>query len=125
MAEGLVRRYFPEEIDVYSAGIKPTRVHPFAILVMQEEGIDISEQYSKSVSELRDINFDVVITLCDNAHERCPVFPAEVKRYHINFPDPLAEKENTVDVVESFRGVRNQIKRDLIPFLEKLKNKQK
>lgn len=123
MAEGFARQYFPDDFEAYSAGINPTTVNPYAVLVMQEIGIDISEQYSKSVAELLETEFDVVVTLCDEAHEQCPVFPGKARRFHFSLPDPAVAIGNSEKVLNTFRNVRDQIQRELIPLLERFKGK--
>jgi len=90
MAEGILRQFGGERFEVYSAGTEPSQVNPLAIRVMQEAGIDISEQSSKSLSEFVGRHFDYVITVCDQANETCPVFPGDPQRIHWSFPDPSA-----------------------------------
>jgi arsenate reductase len=101
MAEGLWRHEAGAEFDVFSAGTKPSKVHPEAIAVMKELGIDISGHRSKSVDEFGGQEFDYVITVCDHANEICPVFPGKTQRLHWPFEDPTDEG--------SFRKVRDQI----------------
>src|SRR6185295_3636648 len=88
MAEGLLRHLAGERFEVESAGVEPSHVRPQAIEAMREAGIDISHQRSKSVDEFAGQEFDYVITVCDNARERCPVFPGKTKRIHWSFDDP-------------------------------------
>ncbi len=117
MAEGLLKS-FDKNINVYSAGTKPgNKVHPLAIQVMKEIGIDISNSYPKSVKEFIDKNFDYVITVCGGAKETCPMFTGNVKhRSHIGFDDP-AEVRGTEDyILTEFRRVRNEIKHDFEQF---------
>ena len=109
MAEGLLRHINPGQYKVFSAGLKPSIVHPKAIKVMQEIGIDISDQYSKSVDEFSEELLDIVITLCDNAKESCPVFGGRVKRMHWSIPDPFGVTGNEERVLEAFSVVRDQI----------------
>jgi arsenate reductase len=85
MAEGLLRAMAGDRFDVASAGVAPSSVRPEAIEVMREIGIDISSHRSKSVDEFTDEQFDYVITVCDNAREQCPVFPAQAKMLHWSF----------------------------------------
>src|SRR3989338_8050610 len=82
MAEGILRHYGKEHLDVYSAGTKPSQVNPIEIQVMKEIGIDISKHRSKHVDELKNILFDTVITVCDNAKESCPIFPGKTTKLH-------------------------------------------
>jgi len=109
MAEGILRYYGSNRYEAYSAGTHPSRVHPLAIQVMKEIGIDISGQRSKSVDEFKDKNFDFVVTVCDNAKESCPLFPGKAKRLHWGFPDPPHDKEATEETVCAFREVRDKI----------------
>ena len=87
MAEGLLRNDGGDRFEVFSAGVEPSKVQPLAVEVMSEVGIDISRQKSKSVDEFVRQQFDYVITVCDNAKERCPIFPGQTKRVHWSF-DP-------------------------------------
>ncbi len=106
MAEGLARAILPDNVEVASAGTFAWRVHPLAIEVMAERGIDISRQRSKSVEELEG-EFDYVITLCDSAAATCPNLQGKRARLHWPFPDPVAsDRENQK---EAFREVRNLI----------------
>jgi arsenate reductase len=101
MAEGLLRHLASDRFEVHSAGTKPSRVRDEAIAVMRELGIDISGHRSKSVEEFAGQEFDYVITVCDNARESCPVFPAQTQRIHWSFDDPSTEAD--------FRRVRDEI----------------
>jgi len=88
MAEGFLRTYGAEAYEAHSAGIDPTIVNPLAIQVMKEVGIDISQQHSKSVSGYIGQHFPIIVTVCDNAKERCPIFPGPAIRQHWPFDDP-------------------------------------
>ena len=90
MAEGLLRARFGERYLAFSAGVSPTFVDPDAIRVMAEIGIDISGQRSKGLEEVRDIGFDMVVTVCDNARESCPFFPGAGIQIHKSFEDPAS-----------------------------------
>jgi len=109
MAEGLARHLFGDRVDVQSAGSQPTRVNPRAIAVMAEIGIDIVRQTSKSIDAVDIQHADLVITLC--ADEVCPVVPAKVERLHWPLPDPVAAPPDRM--VDSFRSVRDELKRRL------------
>ncbi|MBI3313684.1 MAG: arsenate reductase ArsC [Candidatus Omnitrophica bacterium] len=111
MAEGVLRHYGSGKFEVFSAGTKPSKVNENAIKVMHEIGIDISGQRSKHVSEFLGQNFHYVITVCDNAKESCPIFPAKSTHLHWAFPDPPHQKETTEEVLDEFRKVRNLIRR--------------
>ncbi|MEO0084686.1 MAG: arsenate reductase ArsC [candidate division WOR-3 bacterium] len=112
MAEGLLNHLYGDKYQAYSAGTQPTQVNPYAIKVMQEIGIDISQHRSKSVQEFLNEKFDYVITVCDRANETCPFFPNGKKRIHQSFPDPtsfigISSEEESLNV---FRQVRDKIK---------------
>jgi arsenate reductase len=106
MAEGVLRWLGGAAVEAYSAGTHPSRVNPFAIRVMSEIGVDISSQYSKSVTEFLGRPIDVVITVCDNAAENCPTFPGHVERLHWSFPDPAAAEGDEARLL-AFRTVRD------------------
>jgi arsenate reductase len=119
MAEAWTRHLKADLIEPYSAGIEPKGVDLRAIKVMAEAGIDMSGQDSKDVASLQHLEFDYVITLCDNAHEACPFFPAKTKVLHVGFDDPpkLAAGARTEDeAVACYRRVRDEIKK----FVESL-----
>lgn len=88
IAEGYLRYFAGDKAIIYSAGVETHGVNPRAIATMQEDGIDISMHTSNNMDEYRDIDFDYVITVCDNARERCPFFPSSAQKFHHNFPDP-------------------------------------
>lgn len=119
MAEGFLKS-FNRKLNVYSAGTNPsTEVHPKAIQVMRESGIDISTGYPQNVSEFIDKSFDYVITVCGDAKETCPVFTGEVKHnLHIGFDDPADATGNEEEILSVFRRVRDEIKRDFMKFYE-------
>jgi len=106
MAEGLLRSMGSGTLDVFSAGTTPSVVRPEAIAVMAERGIDISDQTSKHVDEFTGQSFDYVITVCDNARETCPIFPATTRRIHWSLPDPAAVSGSDDERLEAFRNVR-------------------
>ena len=110
MAEGYIQHFAGDEAEVYSAGVETHGVNPKAIETMKEDGIDISHQTSNNVNEYRNIDFDFVITVCDNARERCPFFPSKAKKFHQNFPDPAKAQGNEEEIIQQFRKVRNMIK---------------
>ena len=88
MAEGLVNHDLAGQVQALSAGVRPSRVNPRAVQVMAELGIDISHHRSKSVDDLAGEQFDLVITVCDQAQQQCPIFPGETEVMHVGFPDP-------------------------------------
>lgn len=119
MAEGLARRLKSDSIEPYSAGIDLHNLDPNAVRVMAELGIDISGHRSKHFGELKDINFDYVVTVCDDAYEKCPVYPGKSKTIHVGFDDPprLAKQADTEqEKIEIYRRVRDEI-RDFIKRL--------
>ncbi len=109
MAEGFLRHYGGGKIFARSAGVAPSRVNPRAIEVMREVGIDISAHTSDSVELYFDDPWDYVITVCDNAKERCPVFPRDVNKLHWPFEDPADATGNDDDIMALFRRVRDEI----------------
>ncbi|MFA6958318.1 MAG: arsenate reductase ArsC [Thermoanaerobaculia bacterium] len=117
MAEGLLRHTAGDRFEVESAGTEQTRVNPFAIAAMQEIGIDISSQTSKTLDRFLDQKWDYVITVCDNANEACPFFPGAAARLHWSFEDPSAARGSDVERLEEFRRIRDQIRARLRAFL--------
>lgn len=111
IAEGYLRHFAGPEADVYSAGIETHGVNPGAIAIMKEDGIDISSHTSNNVNEYVDIDFDYVITVCDNARESCPYFPTQARKFHYNFPDPAKASGTEEEIMEQFRVVREMIKK--------------
>src|SRR5579872_4705084 len=103
MAEGLLRDEAGDRFEVYSAGTHPTAVRPEAIAVMHEIGIDISGHRSKPVDEFAGRELDYVITVCDNARESCPVFPAKTRRMHWPFEDPADAQGTEAERMAAFR----------------------
>ena len=118
MAEGLMKHLSHEEWKVQSAGIFPSYVHPLAIRVMEEIGIDISQQTSKSMNQFLNEVFDYIITLCDEAAQSCPTFPGQGKRLHWSFQDPAAAIGTIEERLAVFRRVRDEIRTKIEEFLE-------
>ena len=110
IAEGYLRLFAGDRAQVYSAGIETHGVNPRAIETMKEDGIDISKNTSNNIDEYRNIDFDFVITVCDNARERCPFFPTNAKKFHRNFSDPAKATGTEEEIKVRFREVRQQIK---------------
>ncbi|MFN4111240.1 MAG: arsenate reductase ArsC [Ignavibacteria bacterium] len=126
MAEAFLKS-FDKNLEVYSAGTFPaSQVHPKAILVMNEVGIDISQNKPKDVNQFINQSFDYVITVCDNAKENCPVFLGKVnKQLHIGFEDPAEATGTEEEVIKVFRKVRDEIKQSFQEFYSKeIKPKQ-
>ena len=118
MAEGLVKQYLSKEWKPYSAGTEPSgAVHPMAIQVMVELGIDISGHRSKSTDEFRRKRLDLVVTVCDDAAEKCPVWLGEGEVTHISFPDPAEAPGTDEEKLEVFRAVRDDIRRRVFYYL--------
>lgn len=110
LAEGYLRKFAGDKANIYSAGIETHGVNPRAITTMKEDGIDITHHTSNHVDEYADIDFDYVITVCDNAKEACPVFPSKAKQFHYNFPDPAKATGTEEEIMAQFRAVREMIK---------------
>jgi arsenate reductase len=121
MAEGLLRHDAGEAFEVSSAGAKPGHVRPEAIAAMREIGIDISAHRSKSVDEFAGQAFDYVITVCDNAKESCPVFPATTQRIHWSIEDPAAVQGTEEQRMEAFHRVRDELRVKLQRFVKKVR----
>ena len=109
MAEGFARHFGRGRIEAYSAGMEPSRLNPFAVAVMQETGVDISGQRSKGFDEALARSMDLVVTVCGNADERCPVLPPVVKRLHWPLEDPAAATGSDDQILATFREVRDEI----------------
>jgi len=119
MAEGWTRHLKGERIEAFSAGIETHGLNPNAVKVMAEAGVDISGHRSKHVGELKDVLFDYVVTVCDHAHEHCPLFPGSAKVVHVGFDDPpaLARKARSEEeALEAYRRVCGEIR----AFVEQL-----
>ncbi len=117
MAEGYLRYLTGNRFEVTSAGLEPSVVNPKAIQVMKEDGVDISRHISKDVNQFTGQEFDYIITVCDNARERCPYFPGDAERIHWSFEDPAAAKGTEAEVLAVFRKVRDQIKERISQFI--------
>jgi len=109
MAEGFLRALGGDRFEAASAGTEATRVHPLAIRVMNEVGIDIGGHSSKTVDRFLSQPWDCVITVCDNANERCPIFPARTTRLHWSFEDPSAARGPEDERLNVFRRIRDEI----------------
>ena len=118
MAEGLLRHFMGDRIDVESAGVMASYVHPNAIKVMAEMGIDISKQRSKHVDEFAGQDFDLVITLCSYAKETCGIFPWAKEQVHMGLDDPIEVAGTYDERLEAFRRTRDEIRSRILPFVE-------
>ena len=110
MAEGLLRAFYGDRYEAYSAGTQPSKVNPYAIKVMAEIGIDISTHQSKNVDVFHGMKFDYVVTVCNQAKEKCPFFPGSDEYLHSDFDDPSQFKGNENQKLAVFRQVRDIIK---------------
>jgi arsenate reductase (thioredoxin) len=119
IAHGYLQQYTDAtQVKIYSAGVETHGVNPKAIATMAEDGIDISGYTSNNITEYLHIQFDAIITVCDNAKERCPVLPIDTKQFHYNFPDPAKAVGSDEEVMQEFRTVRQQIKTYCKNFVE-------
>lgn len=119
IAEGYFKHFAGDRAEVYSAGVETHGVNPRAIATMAEDGIDISTHTSNHVDEYRDIDFDYVITVCDNAREVCPYFPSKAQQFHQNFKDPAKATGTEEEIMQEFRKVRDEIKKFAKEFVDK------
>lgn len=111
IAHGFLRQMVGDKAQVYSAGIETHGVNLRAIQVMQEVGVDLTNHTSNNVDEYREIEFDFVITVCDNAKERCPYFPSKATKLHYNFSDPAKATGTEDEILNEFRTVRKRIEK--------------
>ncbi len=109
MAEGLLRHFHGDRYEVHSAGTQPSQVNPYAVQVMAEIGIDISNQRAKRTEEFRDMRLDHIITICDHAKETCPIFPGGKNYHHASFEDPSTVDGTEGQILQAFRSMRDQI----------------
>jgi arsenate reductase len=110
IAEGYLKHFAGDKAAIYSAGVETHGVNPKAIETMKDDGIDISQHTSNHILEYQEIDFDFVITVCDNAKERCPYFPSKAIKYHYNFPDPAKAIGTQAEIKASFASTRDLIK---------------
>lgn len=121
MAEGFARHFGRGSVEAISAGMEPSRLNPYAVRVMAEKGIDISPQQSKAFDENLALRMDIVVTVCGNADERCPVLPPEVGRLHWPLEDPAAAKGSEAEILTKFREIRDQIEARVLELVRDLK----
>lgn len=119
IAEGYLKQFLGDSAEVYSAGVETHGVNPRAIKIMAADDIDISNHTSNHIDEYADIQFDHVITVCDSAKERCPVFPSSAKLHHEDFPDPAKATGTEEEIMKSFETTRNIVKNYLKDFVKK------
>ena len=120
MAEGFIRALAADRFEVESAGTESTRVHPLAVRAMDEVGIDLRGHTSKTLDQFLDDKWDYVITVCDGANERCPLFPGAAARLHWSFDDPSAAQGSEGDRLAAFRRVRDAIRSQLGRWLSEV-----
>ena len=125
MAEGWTRHLHGKKFEAHSAGVKPVELHPLAVRVMKEAGVDISTQRSKPVRVLKDVAFNYVVTVCDSARESCPLFSGKTKVLHVDFEDPAAAQGSDDEMLAVFRRVRDQIKEFVLGLPEYLSERRK
>jgi arsenate reductase len=118
MAHGYLTYMTNGKANVYSAGVETHGVNPKAIEIMKEDGINISAHTSNNITEYLGVDFDYVITVCDNAKERCPYFPTKALKFHYNFPDPAKATGSEEDIRKEFRLVREMIKNYCEAFVD-------
>jgi len=122
MAEGFARKLGKDVIEAHSAGLSPKGVNPIAIKVMEEIGIDISDQTSKAIDDELLKGMDIVITLCDNAAESCPWTPPGIKRIHWSLEDPAKAEGSEGEVLNKFRKTRDEIEQRIKSLIEEIRN---
>ena len=118
IAEGYLRHFAGDKAIVMSAGVETHGVNPRAIATMKADGIDISGHTSNNITEYVGVDFDFVITVCDNAKERCPFFPSNAQKFHYNFPDPAKAEGTEAEIEQSFASVRDMIKKYSFNFIK-------
>ncbi|NQV14731.1 arsenate reductase ArsC [bacterium] len=118
IAEGLLRHLAGNEFEVFSAGVEPSRVHPMSKIVMQEVGIDISDQHSDDVKDYLDKGIDIVISVCDHASQTCPTFPGDVQRIHWSVKDPFHGWDVDESKLPDYRSTRDELKERIQNFLK-------
>jgi len=117
MAEALLRRLGGERFEAQSAGTRPSGLHPLALAVMREIGVDVSGQQSKDVGEYTQVAFDYVITVCDQAREECPIFPAAGQQLHWSIPDPAEADGDEATRLAAFRRARDDLEARIREFI--------
>lgn len=118
IADGYLKYFAKGKANVYSAGVEMHGVNPKAIVTMKEDGIDISNHTSNNVLEYKQVPFDFIITVCDNAKERCPYFPSKAIKLHYNFPDPAKATGTDEEIDKAFASTRDLIKKYCEDFVQ-------
>jgi len=120
IGEGLLRHLAGEHFDVFSAGVKPSKVHPMSIIVMNEIGVDISGQTSDDVNDYLGVGIDIVISVCDHAAATCPVFPGDVQRIHWSIKDPYHGWDVDESKLPDYRATREDLKSRIEALLKEI-----
>jgi arsenate reductase len=118
IAEAYLRFFAGDSAEIFSAGVETHGVNPRAITTLAEDGLDINHHTSNHVDEYVGIPFDYIITVCDHAQERCPLFPSSAQRFHFNFPDPAKAQGTEEEIMQQFAAVRVQIKQYCKEFVQ-------
>ena len=118
IAHGLLESMAGDKFEVFSAGSHPSQVHPMSIKVMEEIGIDISHHTSDFIDDYLKTGIEIVITVCDDVNESCPIFPGDVERLHWSIDDPFKGWNFDEGQIQSFRDTREEIKQRIIKFLQ-------
>jgi arsenate reductase len=124
IAEAMLRQMGGSDFAVASAGTEATRVNPLAIAVLEEAGYRTDGLYSKVLTRFLGEHFDVVLTVCDEANERCPIFPGAPERIHWSIPDPSAVQGSEEERLRAFRAVRDKLTQRLPPFIARQRQKR-
>ena len=125
IAEGLVNAFLGDRYEAFSAGTAPAGyVHPLAVQVMRELGIDISRQRSKSADEFRDMDLHLVVTVCDDAAQDCPVWLGKGAKVHLGFPDPAQVDGDAREQLRAFRDVRDKMQAQVLDYIRSWENKE-
>ena len=127
MAEALLRKYGGDTFSAYSGGIEPGNLNPYVVQVLQEdEDIDISQNQAKSAFDFvkQGVLFSYVVTVCDESSQKCPIFPGVRERIIMSFDDPSAFKGSDEEILAKVRKVKNQIKEEVLQFIDLVKNEQ-
>jgi arsenate reductase len=119
VAEGFLRSLAGDRFEAASAGTEATRVHPLAIRVMDEVGIDIGRNSSKTFDQFLAQTWDYVVTVCDSANERCPIFPARTTRLHWSFEDPSSATGSEEEKLQTFRRIRDEISQKIRSWISR------
>lgn len=121
MAEAFLRKYAGDQFEVYSAGLDPSPIHPYVYQVMEEVGMDLEGQHPKGVDDfLNKMYFGILITVCDDAAENCPVWLGGGRKEHLGFPDPAAAKGSEEERLEVFRKARDGLREEALSYLEEV-----